>query len=416
MPWQSTHTKQYTTLPQVLVVGDTDALDIYACDTWNAMYEATVVANIDAATQELVRRRYDAVLSKISPHCDEGMALPSRLLDLKARGSLAHMPAVLWHGAHDVSLLESHARVARNAGLVVEMLAASDTGTSVNLQPVLALIKMNQRSDLSVNSPLPSEQDLVRALVADDEVSVVLQPQIDLRSGRIVGAEALARWRHPDYGNIPPSIFVPMAHKTGLGLLLFHLIEAKVVAFLGELYQRDRAVPISVNASSETLCTEGLADRLERRLRDAGVPNALLKIELTEDVPVDDMLALSTALSQLRMRGFPVVVDDFGCGIASMDLLTQLPFSELKIDGRFVQGMEEDSGCDAAVAASISLGRALNLDVVAEGIESDVQANHLLRQGCHIGQGAALSPPLTMEDFVYRLSASGTGAPPVCRH
>lgn len=411
MSGQSAYARQYTTLPQVLVVGEAEALDIQGANAWTATYEATVVDTMEAAAQALACRRYDAVFSKISLQRDDGMALPSLLLDLRARGALAHMPVVLWHGTRDAWLLECHARVAQAAGVAVEVIAARETGTTLDLGPALERIKMHQHRGHRATASLPSEQDLVSALVSDDEITVALQPQIDLRSGRMVGAEALARWRHPEHGDISPSTFVPMANKAGLDLLLFHLVEAKVVALLGELYQRGQAVPISINASADTLCAPGLARRLEWRLGDAGVPNELLKIELTEDVPVDDMLALSSALGSLRMRGFPVVADDFGRGIASMDLLTQLPFSELKIDGRFVRGMEEDSGCDAAVAASIALSQALNLDVVAEGIETDAQAKRLLRHGCHVGQGFALSPPLPMDDFVRQLTGLGEDLP-----
>ncbi|MNJ22659.1 Phytochrome-like protein cph2 [compost metagenome] len=108
------------------------------------------------------------------------------------------------------------------------------------------------------------------------------------------------------------------------------------------------------------------------------------------------------------MRGFSVAVDDFGCGASTLDLLTRLPFSELKIDGRFVRAMDQEPGCKATVHAAISIAREMNLECIAEGIESCGQMEALLNEGCRFGQGFALSPPLEVDDFVCALASNAS--------
>ncbi len=398
--------EQYTALPQVLVIGAVDSIDHGPSFT----HEALVVHSLSAAVLALAKRRFDVVLSTISAEYDEGLALPSLLLDLKRQGVLSNLPVVIWYGAQERELLEWHVRLAGRAGVTVLLFALSGANVELNVASALMVSAAKEGGFQCNESHVPSEHDLMRALVSGNGFRVVLQPQVDLQTGEIVGAEALARWSHVSRGDIPPSTFVPLARKAGLELLLFHVVVARVVAILSDLHRRDIAVQIAVNASAETLCTVGIGRWLGRRLRDAAVPSALLAIELTEDVPVADWLALSMELGSLRMWGFPIAMDDFGCGFASIDLLTQMPFNTLKIDGRFVRGMAHDPGCCAAVSAAMSIGQDMGLDIVAEGIESAWQVDALLERGCRIGQGLALSSPLEVDEFM-RVLAIGSGNP-----
>ncbi|OLF52293.1 hypothetical protein BTN82_26170 [Pseudomonas chlororaphis] len=362
------------------------------------------MTTLSAAACALATRRFDVVLSGISVECDEGLALPALLLDLKRQCLLSNLPVVIWYGAQERGLLEWHVRLAGRAG--VRVLLFSLSSANVDLNVASALVESAANGDVTQygENHAPNMHELVRALMTDNGFRIVLQPQIDLETGEIVGAEALARWSHVSKGVIGPSTFVPLARKAGLELLLFHVVVTRIIALLSELYRRGIAVPIAVNASAETLSTAGIGRWLGRQLQDAAVPNSLLTIELTEDVPVGDWLALSMELGCLRMWGFPIAMDDFGCGFASIDLLTQMPFSTLKIDGRFVQGMEHDSGCRAAVCAAISIGQTMELNIVAEGVESSWQIDALLERGCRIGQGFALSVPLEVDEFMRVLA------------
>ncbi|CUI39140.1 EAL domain-containing protein [Achromobacter xylosoxidans] len=397
MAWDSENERGYNTSSQVLVINE--PRDRFRLSQRKG-YRTVAVGSLEAATRALATRPFDALLCCVSGRRPEGIALPALLLSLKRRGKLHHLPAVIWCGNEkaELDLLASHARVARAAGVRVQVLP--DSASEVDFDLALQRSELREPECLAPLADTPTEQDLVNALVSGDQFRIMLQPQFDLVSRKIVGAEALARWGHPTLGEVLPAVFVPLVRKARLDLLLFHLVEARVAALLGELSRQDSALPISVNASATTLCTAGLSNRLERRLQTAGVSNSLLKIELAEDMPSQDLLALSSALSSLRMRGFQLSADDFGSGFASFDLLTQMPFSEIKVDRRFVQAMDVDSGCAAAVAASIAMAKAMQMRIVAVGIETEWQIEALLRQGCRFGQGFALSSPLEVDDFV----------------
>ncbi|ROL76598.1 hypothetical protein BLX41_14490 [Pseudomonas protegens] len=362
--------------------------------------ETEVVKNLSAATIALATRRFHAVLSHISTECAEGLALPSLLLDLKRQRILSNLPVVIWYSAQKQSFLDWHIRLAGRAGVKVLLFDLSSSNVEMNIVSALLENVASGESIQHDETQVPNTLELMRALLTNNDFRIVLQPQVNLQTGEIVGAEALARWSHESKGNIAPSTFVPLARQAGMDLLLFHIVLTRVIALLSDLHRQGVAVPIAVNASASTLSTVGIGRSLAQRLREADVPTSLLMIELTEDVPVYDWLALSRELGSLRMWGFPIAMDDFGCGFASIDLLTQMPFSKLKIDGRFVQGMGDDCGCCAAVCAAISIGQTMELDIIAEGIESSSQIDALLQLGCRTGQGFALSTPLEVDEFM----------------
>lgn len=402
MPSSPMQTEHYKTLPQVLIVGAVDVIGYSPSFT----YEAQFVANLSAAAIVLATRRFDVVLNSISAERTEGLALPSLLLDLRRQCILSNLPVVIWYNAQEQNSLEWHARVAGRAGVKVLLFDLASANIDMNVACAL-LESTHVGPGQHSKNQAPSAVELMRALMANIDLRIVLQPQLNLQTGEIVGAEALARWNHVSKGNIAPATFVPLARQAGVELLLFHTVLTRVIALLSDLHRQGIAVPIAVNASASILSTTGIGQSLARRLREADVPTSLLTIELTEDVPVHDWLALSMELGSLRMWGFPIAMDDFGCGFASIDLLTQMPFSKLKIDGRFVQGMADDCGCCAAVCAAISIGQAMDLDVIAEGIESSSQVEALLKYGYRTGQGFALSLPLEVDEFIRALA---TGA------
>jgi EAL domain-containing protein (putative c-di-GMP-specific phosphodiesterase class I) len=163
-------------------------------------------------------------------------------------------------------------------------------------------------------------------------------------------------------------------------------------------------IPISVNASVDTLCTTGFSARLADRMMRAGLPNHLLKIELTEDIPVMDELCLSAAINALKVRGFGVSLDDFGSGSATLRQIASMPFDEVKIDGALIRDLDNKSTARRVIATTLALARRLNMTVVAEGIETDSCRILLRRLGCTNGQGFVLSRPMEVQDFLSRLT------------
>ncbi|HEP8703090.1 TPA: EAL domain-containing protein [Pseudomonas aeruginosa] len=302
--------------------------------------------------------------------------------------------------------LTSHASLARSAGIQVEIAAES------HLRRVLEKL-----TRIEYSLPLRSEPDELAALLSEDEVvsvlatgdglRVVLQPQFDLASRQVVGAEALIRWQHPCYGDIPLSILIPMVDRLGLDLLLFSYIETTVIEILGVLDCLGVDIPIAINASARTLCAAGLAARLAAKMQMAGLPARRLKIELADQMTPDNELALSVAIMALRAEGFLISLDDFGVGTAIQALLAHIPFDEMKVDGRLARALVRSPQSSKIISGIVSLTRLFNLDLVTEGIEDPACIELLNRLGCSTGQGFALAPPLERDDFLNLVGNNG---------
>ncbi|WP_116793452.1 EAL domain-containing response regulator [Achromobacter dolens] len=356
------------------------------------------------AIAALARQAYDVVISDIVMGEGDGTRLPNELRQLVDGGRLKSMPPIVWISSLSDELLQSHVRLALQAGCPSsQALAKPVTRTAMQHAIKTALHSLYDDTASPRRTAVRREvieAELGRALSSGDGMSVVLQPQVDLGTGRTVAAEALSRWDHPTLGVIPAVDFVPAAHRLGLDRTLFNRVADCVVEVLAEMHAEGIAVPIAINASASTLCAPGLPDSLEQRVTRAGLPARLVKVELTEDEPVTDWLALSSALNLLRVRGFELAMDDFGAGIASMRLFSAMPFTELKIDRDFIVHMHREPASRAVVAAAIEMGRVLGRRVVAEGVEQERDILLLRELGCTLAQGYGISMPLAPADFI----------------
>lgn len=238
---------------------------------------------------------------------------------------------------------------------------------------------------------------LRRALDAGDgELQLVYQPVIELATGRTVGVEALMRWDLPGHGAVPPTVFVPLAEETGL---IPQLTRFALERSLEDL-ARWRSTPagadlwVSVNISARDLTDADLARTVASVLADRGVPAQALRLELTESAMMIDPLMADRMLSRLRDMGIGVSVDDFGTGYSSLAYLQRLPIDTIKIDRAFVASLGLDRSATALISAIVAMSKALGLTVVAEGIESGTQVDHLLPLGTDLGQGYHFSRPL----------------------
>lgn len=239
--------------------------------------------------------------------------------------------------------------------------------------------------------------ELARALERD-QLEVHYQPQVDLQSGRCLGLEALARWRHPDKGWISPARFIPVAeqsgliHKLGEWVLETACLQARQWLTDGWDFGR-----IAINIASQQLNSNSLPGQIERVLYKTGLPPDRLELELTESSLVDPGVSVSKTLEALRDMGIKIAIDDFGTGYSSLGYLKDLPVDRLKIDRSFVDGLLENEKCLALVQTVISLGDKLGFQVLAEGIETPAQAQILIREGCFSGQGYLFAKPLKPE-------------------
>lgn len=258
--------------------------------------------------------------------------------------------------------------------------------------------------DETIRSGLTLDRDLRRA-AAQREMEVHYQPIIDLRTGSVAAAEALVRWTHPERGPIPPSVFIPSAEATGAISSISDMVLSTVAEDLADWNIRG-VIPsetrISINVSAGEFEMKGFVDRLTREIENAGLSPSQLELELTESLLMRDMDNTAAKLRVLHDLGFLVALDDFGTGYSSLSYLHSLPLHTLKVDRRFVTDL--GNGRSETITRSIlSLAQGLGIGTVAEGVETDVQRDFLIREGCDMVQGFFYSPPMpktTFERFI----------------
>lgn len=235
------------------------------------------------------------------------------------------------------------------------------------------------------------------------------QPKVDARSGRLIGAEALVRWQHPERGLIPPAGFIALAEESGLiAPLTDWVLQAACASLRRWADQGLPALPLSVNLPASSLADARLLDQLDGLMQKHGLPASRLVLELTETVVMGDMATAISVLDSLRARGFGLSLDDFGTGYSSLSHLKRLPMSELKIDRAFITDVARGGRDGALAAAVITLGSELGLQVVAEGVETQEQSDFLIGRGCALQQGFLFSRPVPQAAFEQMLKAGTT--------
>jgi diguanylate cyclase (GGDEF)-like protein/PAS domain S-box-containing protein len=243
------------------------------------------------------------------------------------------------------------------------------------------------------------ERDLRRAL-QNDELVLVYQPQMAVESGRIAGAEALIRWRHPRRGMISPAEFIPVAEVSGL-IVPIGEWALRTACLQAETWRNelDRSLFVSVNVSSFQLPVSAFVERVGDLLHESGLPPDQLELEITESAIMSDLDETCDKLRLLKEMGVGLAIDDFGTGYSSLTYVKRFPIDVLKIDRSFVGDLNRNREDAAICSAIIAFGRGLGLEVVAEGVETEAQLAFLRDRGCDRVQGYLISRPLAAADF-----------------
>lgn len=256
--------------------------------------------------------------------------------------------------------------------------------------------------DLQMRAALERREALeveLRAAFADNQFELFYQPQFDMRTNVVVGAEALIRWRHRERGYISPGEFMPIVNTTSLSEDVAGWVLETACRRAADWQRRGYSIRIGVNLSQSQFASGDLAGDVKRLITENGLRPELLELEVTEDIILDDVTKTLRVLSKLREIGVKIAFDDFGTGYGSLTYLKTFPLDKIKIDQSFVKNLRPNTEDAAIVAATTKLGQALGLTVIAEGIETESIAEILRQMGCNEGQGYLMSKPIPARQF-----------------
>ncbi|GAA6153785.1 EAL domain-containing response regulator [Pseudoteredinibacter isoporae] len=352
---------------------------------------------------------FDIVFSKINMPSVDGIELIRHIHQLHINS------AVILVTEEDPRITNSIRHLARELGLQF-LGALLKPLTRSRIETLLRKYNANFELELKSEQPAISVSELHQAVV-NKEIEAYFQPQICVRTGRLIGAEALAHWRHPSKGLITAEHFIPMAERHGFIQMIGNYILDFCCVQLGHWQSKGVDISLSINISPLNLNRLDLPDVLCAMAEHHGIQPKNLIIELTEASMLEDIGTSIDILSRLRLRGFQLSIDDYGTGHSSLDKLQQIPFNELKIDRSFIKYASDNDASRRILEATVDLAKKLQLKCVAEGVEHESDWEMVSNLQCDIAQGFYISRPMPARDFMPwiesqlpRLKASGIGA------
>lgn len=240
----------------------------------------------------------------------------------------------------------------------------------------------------------------VENAVRQGQFEVWLQPQYDYSSGRIIGAEALARWNHPELGMITPGAFIPVLERSRQVGMLDEYVWDKACQYINRWSKKGFNIPVSVNVSRVDIQNSGMCETLINLVKKYDIPPEYLRLEITESAYMNEPHELAAAVAELRAAGFIIEMDDFGSGYSSLNALKDLDIDVLKLDMKLVSEIGDgNEKNDNILRNVVHMANALNMSVIAEGVETEVQAGYLKSINCNYMQGYYFSKPIKAEDI-----------------
>jgi EAL domain-containing protein (putative c-di-GMP-specific phosphodiesterase class I)/CheY-like chemotaxis protein len=351
-------------------------------------------AHDGASALAVVRANRDSLALIIS---DVDMPEMDGLEFLRRLAQEAPQTAVALHSALDRALLKSVEVMAAEYGLQLVGILDKPVTEEALLDVLRTAVQRNARNE---RQEPPANEAQVAFALSRQEFEPWFQPKIDLRTGRVCGAEVLVRWCRLHADPVPPDRFLTVVAKSGLMRTLTLGLAAQSAHCLRQLGPRGLSFALSLNVCPTLLDDPEFADALVRALLDAGATPQEVVLEVTETAASRNQGAALENLARLRMRGFDLSIDDFGTGFSSLAQLVRTPFSELKIDRSFVSRLATDEAARTLVGSVVAMARRLGLRTVAEGIETDAQRELLLALDCDMGQGYLFAKPMPVTEWL----------------
>lgn len=341
------------------------------------------------------------ILDLMMPDMD-GIEVIRHLAGQKSKASL-----ILISG-YDSGVLHSAETLAVSCGLNVistftkpintESLSCFLTSQSNKLAQIERVSTNNDSARPGKFDFIPTEQDL-RNAIENKQLILYYQPQVNMKTEALHGAEVLVRWLHPEFGLIFPDKFIALAEQTGLIEQLSEEVIHLAVKQSVHWQKLNRATRLSINISAQNITSLKLPEQLRMLVKEYEIDPSMIVLELTESALMDSEVTSLDIFTRFRLKGFQLSIDDFGTGYSSLSQLHKIPFTELKIDQSFVTNMKQEKESAAIVETCIMLAHKLNMEVVAEGIEDKATWDLLLTEGCDIAQGYYIARPMPAEQF-----------------
>lgn len=335
----------------------------------------------------------DVIITDLEMPDMDGMEFLRNLSEIRVRAS------ILVLSGKDEGILRSVELMAREYGLSILGVMAKPVEFN-RLHDILQGLRRGDQDQAARQAkPVFQAEELQAALTAG-EFEPYFQPQVELKTGRLAGVEALARWRHPTFGLLSPYSFIQPLEDHGLTQDLTWQMLTKSLPLLEAWHKLGIETKLSVNLNHSCLANTEIAKRIKGLMADYRLREKDLVIEITETTAMTDVAHCLETLVRLRMMGFGLSIDDFGTGHSSLQQLSRIPFTELKIDRDFVRGAANRPHLHAVLEYSIQIARKLGLSSVGEGIETAEDLECLQKLGCDLGQGYSIARPMSSDNFL----------------